>query len=66
MQKPRVTLINKTGKELIARLSEEYPEYTWVLTMRNQREVCIGMIDSKPIAVGADYETIVDNLNARA
>ena len=61
----RLTLINKTGKEMITRLSLEYPEYTWVLTLRDTREVCIGLLEGKPAVVGSDYETIIDNISTR-
>ena len=61
-QKPRVVLINPSGRKLINRLTESHPEYTWVLTMRNEKEVCVGLKEGKPEVYGTDYDIIVDNL----
>lgn len=41
-----------------------HPEYMWVLTMRNDKEVCIGMKDGKPTVYGTDYDNIVDTINS--
>lgn len=61
----RVMLINPSGRKLLTALTAEYPEYTWALSLRNDKEVCVGYIDGKPTVVGSDYETIVDNLTFR-
>lgn len=61
----RLTLINKTGKEMIRLLTEQYPDITWYLTLKGGREICVGMKDNITIVVGSDYETIVDNLEVR-
>lgn len=61
----RLTLINKTGKDMIAYLNEHYPELTWYLTIKDTREVCIGFSGSKPVVIGSDLETIIDNLETR-
>lgn len=61
----RVLLINPSGRQLLAALTAEYPEYMWVLMMKNDREVCIGLKDGIPYVFGSDYETIVDNLKIK-
>ena len=63
-QKPRVVLINPSGRVLLNTLNVDYPEYVWVLTMRNGKEVCIGLRDGKPCVYGIDYDNIVDTINA--
>lgn len=61
-KKLRIVLINPSGRALLKRLTEEYPEYRWVLALKDDREVCMGLIDNKPTVVGPDYDTIKDNL----
>lgn len=61
-QKPRVLLINPSGRKLLDTLSKEYPEYTWVLMMRDTREVCVGLKDGVPVIYGTDYDNLKDNL----
>lgn len=61
-RKARTILINPSGRVLIKRLQEEYPDYTWVLSLKDGREVCMGLIADKPTIIGPDYETISDNL----
>lgn len=63
-QKPRVVLINPSGRKLINRLVERHPEYMWVLAMKNDKEVCIGLKDGKPVVYGTDYDNIVDTINS--
>lgn len=61
--KTRATLINKNGKDLIRRLKEEFPDILWYLTLKNEREVCIGIRENKVIVIGTDYENIIDNIS---
>ena len=61
-QKPRVVLVNPSGKRLIKQLTESHPDYMWVLTYKNDREVCVGLKNAEPVVYGIDYEMIVDNL----
>lgn len=61
--KTRATLINKNGKILITRLKEEHPDIEWYLTLKNEREVCVGKQGAKVVVVGSTYEDIQDNLN---
>lgn len=61
--KTRATLINKNGKDLIRRLKEEFPDILWYLTLKNEREVCVGIRDNKVIVIGTDYENIIDNIS---
>lgn len=60
--KTRATLINKNGKDLIRRLKEEFPDILWYLTLKNEREVCVGIRENKVIVIGTDYENIIDNI----
>ena len=61
--KTRATLINKNGKILITRLKEERPDIEWYLTLRDGREVCVGVQGAKVVVIGSTYEDIQDNLN---
>ena len=61
--KTRATLINKNGKDLIRRLKEEYPDILWYLTLKNEREVCVGIRENKIVVIGTDYENIIDNIS---
>lgn len=61
--KTRATLINKNGKDLIRRLKEEFPDILWYLTLKNEREVCVGIRENKVIVIGTDYENIIDNIS---
>ena len=61
--KTRATLINKNGKILITRLKEEHPDIEWYLTLRDEREVCVGKKGGKLVVIGSTYEDIQDNLN---
>ena len=61
-KKSRILLINPSGRALLKRLTEEYPEYTWVLTFRDGRELCMGLREDKPSIIVPDYDTINDNL----
>jgi hypothetical protein len=61
-QQSRVMLINPSGRKLIKSLSEKYPEYMWVLTMKEDKEVCVGIKDGVPAVFGTDYDMIVFNL----
>lgn len=61
---PRVMLINPSGRRLIKMLQDSHPEYMWVLTMKNDKEVCVGLKDGKPIVYGLDYDNIVDTINS--
>lgn len=62
--KPRVVLINPSGRKLINRLVTSHPDYMWVLAMKNDKEVCIGLKDGKPVVYGTDYDNIVDTINS--
>lgn len=61
--KTRATLINKNGKDLIRRLKIEFPDILWYLTLKNEREVCVGIRENKVIVIGTDYENIIDNIS---
>lgn len=61
--KTRATLINKNGKDLIRRLKEEFPDILWYLTLKNEREVCVGIRENKIVVIGTDYENIIDNIS---
>jgi hypothetical protein len=61
--KTRATLINKNGKDLIRRLKEEFPDILWYLTLKNEREVCVGIRENKVVVIGTDYENIIDNIS---
>jgi hypothetical protein len=61
----RLTLINKTGKDMITYLAQHYPDITWYLTLKDTREICVGFKDNQPVVVGSDLETILDNLECR-
>jgi hypothetical protein len=60
--KTRATLINKNGKDLITKLRESYTDIDWYLTVKDGREVCVGVKGGKILIIGATYETIEDNL----
>ena len=61
-QRPRTLLINPSGRKLLNQLTEEYPAYTWVLALIQDKEVCVGYKEGKPAIVGSDYITIKTNL----
>ena len=61
--KTRATLINKNGKDLIRRLKEEFPDILWYLTLKNEREVCVGIRENRIVVIGTDYENIIDNIS---
>jgi hypothetical protein len=60
--KTRATLINKNGKDMINLLKENFPDIEWYLTLRDGREVCVGIRDGRIVVIGSTYETITDNL----
>ena len=60
--KKRVTLINRTGKDAITLLQAEHPEYQWYVTLKEDREVLVGVKDGKVAIIGPTYESIKDNL----
>lgn len=60
--KTRSTLINKGGKDLLSKLKETYNHIDWYLAVKDGREVCIGVKDGKVVIIGANYETIADNI----
>lgn len=60
--KTRATLINKNGKDMINLLKENFPDIEWYLTLRDGREVCVGIREGRIIVIGSTYETITDNL----
>ena len=61
-QKARVLLVNPSGRRLIKQLSETFPDYLWVLTLMNDKEICVGLKDGTPIVYGVDYDMIVANI----
>lgn len=61
-QQSRVMLINPSGRQLLKDLTENHPDYMWVLTMLNSKEVCVGFKDGVPVVYGTDYDVIVANL----
>lgn len=61
-QRPRTLLINPSGRKLLEQLATEYPHYTWVLTMVEGKEICVGYYQDKPVVAGADYLTIKINM----
>lgn len=63
--KTRATLINKYGKELLAQLKEEYKDIEWYLTLRDGREVCVGVRDGRTVVIGATLDVIKDNLECK-
>lgn len=60
--KTRATLINKNGKDMINLLKENFPDIEWYLTLKDGREVCVGIRDGRIVVIGSTYETITDNL----
>jgi hypothetical protein len=60
--KTRSTLINKGGKDLLSKLKETYKNIDWYLAVKDGREVCVGVKDGKVLIIGANYETIADNI----
>lgn len=64
-QKPRVLLINPSGRKLLDTLEKEYPEYMWSLMLRGAREVCVGMKDGVPVIYGNSFDSIKDNLDIK-
>ena len=58
----RRKLINEYAKRVINRLSEEYPDYSWYLTLKEGREVMIGTREGKAVVIGTTYEDIVNSL----
>lgn len=61
--KKRVTLINRTGKDAITLLQVEHPAYQWYVTLKEGREVIVGVKGGKVAIIGPTYESIKDNLS---
>lgn len=61
--KTRATLINKYGKQMLDELKESYKDIEWYLTVKDGREVCVGVRNGKIVIIGSTLETIKDNID---
>ena len=60
----RKKLINEYAKRVIKKLQQDYPIYSWYLTIKNEKEVMIGCDNQgRAVVIGSTYEDIVNTLS---
>ena len=57
----RRILINSYAKQMLARLQEEFPHYTWCLMLIQGRELVVGK-GVGGVVSGHDYESIIASM----
>lgn len=66
--KPRSTLLNIYGREMLAKLEKEYPSIIWAITIKHTKPTVVGMREGKdntlqPVVWGDTYDLIKANLD---